>query len=95
MAAAIAEPPHLAADLKALHLSTVAAQWQPLAEQAEAFGFNQRYLEDLGPQAVSVFPTDANAPQTGQTGIGQFLLQQAGLFQPARNLPEFFKSLGC
>ena len=34
MAAAIAEPPHLAADLKALCLSTVAAQWQPLAEQA-------------------------------------------------------------
>ena len=34
MAAAIAEPPHLAADLKALRLSTVAAQWQPLAEQA-------------------------------------------------------------
>ena len=28
MAAAIAEPPHLAADLKALCLSTVAAQWQ-------------------------------------------------------------------
>ena len=26
--------PHLAADLKALRLSTVAAQWQPLAEQA-------------------------------------------------------------
>ena len=34
MAAVIAEPPHLAADLKALRLSTVAAQWQPLAEQA-------------------------------------------------------------
>ena len=34
MAATIAEPPHLAADLKALRLSTVAAQWQPLAEQA-------------------------------------------------------------
>ena len=34
MAAAITEPPHLAADLKALRLSTVAAQWQPLAEQA-------------------------------------------------------------
>ena len=34
MAAAIAEPPHLAADLKALCLSTVAAQWQRLAEQA-------------------------------------------------------------
>ena len=34
MAAVIAEPPHLAADLKALRLSTVAAQWHPLAEQA-------------------------------------------------------------
>ena len=35
MAAAIADPPRLAADLKALRLSTVAAQWQPLAEQAD------------------------------------------------------------
>ena len=34
MAAAIAEPSHLAGDLKALRLSTVAAQWQHLAEQA-------------------------------------------------------------
>ena len=34
MAAAIAEPPHLAADLKTLCLSTVAAQWRPRAEQA-------------------------------------------------------------
>ena len=34
MAAAITEPPHLAADLKALYLSTVASQWRPLAEQA-------------------------------------------------------------
>ncbi len=34
MAAAIAEPSHLAGNLKALRLSTVAAQWQPLAEQA-------------------------------------------------------------
>ena len=34
MAATIAESPHLAADLKALRLSTVAAQWQPPAEQA-------------------------------------------------------------
>ena len=33
MAAAIAEPPHLAADLKALCLPTVATQWQPLAGQ--------------------------------------------------------------
>ena len=34
MATAIAEPPHLTADLKALYLSTVASQWRPLAEQA-------------------------------------------------------------
>ena len=34
MAAAIAEPPHLVADLKTLCLSTVAAQWRPRAEQA-------------------------------------------------------------
>ena len=33
MATAIAEPPHLAADLKVLRLSTVASQWQPPAEQ--------------------------------------------------------------
>lgn len=45
---------------------------EAMLEQAEAFGFNQRYLEDWGPQAVSVFPEEANAPQTGQTGIGQF-----------------------
>ena len=34
MAAAIAEPPHLAADLKTLCLSTIGAQWRLLAEQA-------------------------------------------------------------
>ena len=34
MATAIAEPPHLTADLKALYLSTVASQWRSLAEQA-------------------------------------------------------------
>ncbi len=45
---------------------------EAMLEQAEAFGFNQRYLEDWGPQAVSVFPKEANAPETGQTGIGQF-----------------------
>ncbi|GAB2775682.1 penicillin-binding protein 2 [Nocardioides salsibiostraticola] len=39
---------------------------------AEAFGFNADYLEDLGPQAKSVFPEGSNAPETGQTGIGQF-----------------------
>ena len=34
MATATVEPPHLAADLKTLCLSSVAAQWRPLAEQA-------------------------------------------------------------
>ena len=43
-----------------------------MQKQAEAFGFNSRYLEDLGPQAESNFPTDMNEPETGQSGIGQF-----------------------
>ncbi len=45
---------------------------EKMLEQAEAFGFNSDYLEDLGPQAQSVFPTEADPPQTGQTGIGQY-----------------------
>jgi peptidoglycan glycosyltransferase len=40
--------------------------------QAEAFGFNDHYLDDLGPQAESAFPAGTNTPQTGQTGFGQF-----------------------
>ncbi len=43
-----------------------------MREQAEAFGFNQDYLEDLRPQAVSTYPEDPNEPQVGQTGIGQY-----------------------
>ena len=34
MAMQFAEPPHLATDLKTLCLSTITAQWRPLAEQA-------------------------------------------------------------
>lgn len=45
---------------------------EALREQAEKFGFNQRYLTDIGPQAVSVFPQDATEPEAGQSGIGQF-----------------------
>lgn len=44
---------------------------EAMLEQAEAFGFNTDYLEDL-PQARSVFPEDPNEPETAQTGIGQF-----------------------
>jgi len=43
-----------------------------LREQAEAFGFNEHYLDDIGPQAISRFPEDANEPQAGQSAIGQF-----------------------
>lgn len=43
-----------------------------MIEQAEAFGFNSDYLEDLRPQARSVFPSKMDAAETGQSGIGQF-----------------------
>lgn len=44
-----------------------------LREQAEAFGFDDdSYFTDLLPMAASRFPADANAPQAGQSGIGQF-----------------------
>jgi len=44
---------------------------EAMLEQAEAFGFNSDYLDDL-PQAQSVYPEDPDEPQTAQTGIGQF-----------------------
>lgn len=43
-----------------------------LRAQAEAFGFNSDYLEDLQPQAQSVFPEQMDRPQTAMSGIGQF-----------------------
>jgi penicillin-binding protein A len=43
-----------------------------LNDQAEAFGFNEDYLRDLRPQALSRFPDEANEPQVGQSAIGQF-----------------------
>jgi len=45
---------------------------EAMYRQAEAFGFNGHYLDDLGPQALSVYPAGTNKPQTGQTGFGQF-----------------------
>ena len=45
---------------------------EAMLEQAEAFGFNSQYLEDLGPQAESVFPEEMDQAQTGQSGFGQF-----------------------
>jgi peptidoglycan glycosyltransferase len=43
-----------------------------LKKQAEAFGFNKHYLDDIGPQAISNFPENANEPQAGQSAIGQY-----------------------
>jgi penicillin-binding protein A len=42
-----------------------------MAEQAEAFGFNDTSLEDLGGQAESLYPPDLDPPQTALSGIGQ------------------------
>jgi peptidoglycan glycosyltransferase len=52
---------------------------EKLREQAEAFGFNQEYFEDLGAQSVSNFPDRANPPETGQSAIGQFEVQATPL----------------
>ena len=43
-----------------------------MTEQAEKFGFNSTALEDLPAQAESVYPSDANEPNTALTGIGQY-----------------------
>jgi peptidoglycan glycosyltransferase len=43
-----------------------------LLQQAEAFGFNDHYLDDIHPQAISKFPEDATEPEAGQSAIGQF-----------------------
>jgi peptidoglycan glycosyltransferase len=45
---------------------------EAMADQAEAFGFNSHYLDDLGPQAESLFPTEMDKAQVGQAGIGQY-----------------------
>jgi penicillin-binding protein A len=45
---------------------------EDMLDTAEAFGFNSHYLDDLGPQAESVFPEKLDDAQLGQTGFGQF-----------------------
>jgi peptidoglycan glycosyltransferase len=50
-----------------------------LRERAEAFGFNQHYLDDIAPQAISNFPDDATEPEAGQSAIGQFEVQASPL----------------
>ena len=43
-----------------------------LREQAEKFGFGERYFDDLNGQVASRFPEDPDAPQTALSAIGQF-----------------------
>lgn len=45
---------------------------EDMLDTAEGFGFNSHYLDDLSPQAVSVFPDKLDDAQLGQTGFGQF-----------------------
>ncbi|MEZ0577567.1 peptidoglycan D,D-transpeptidase FtsI family protein [Nocardioides sp. MH1] len=62
---------------------------EKLRETAEKFGFNSDYLQDLSPQAQSVYPTgtedsdgnevELNDAQTAQTGFGQFDVQATPL----------------
>jgi peptidoglycan glycosyltransferase len=44
---------------------------EKLRAQAEAFGFNSEYLQDLPLQAESRYPGDLDPPQTAMSGIGQ------------------------
>jgi len=50
-----------------------------LQEQAEAFGFNDHYLDDIGPQAISNFPESPTDPEAGQSAIGQFEVRASPL----------------
>jgi penicillin-binding protein A len=52
---------------------------EAMTKQAEAFGFNSQYLEDLGPQAESVFPKKLDEAQTGLTGFGQYTVRATPL----------------
>ena len=44
---------------------------EAMREQAEKFGFNTTYLDDLPLQATSNYPADLDRPQTALSGIGQ------------------------
>jgi penicillin-binding protein A len=43
-----------------------------LREQAQKFGFGDRWLRGLGPQASSIFPDDASGPFAAYSAIGQY-----------------------
>lgn len=56
-----------------------------MLEQAEKFGFNSTWFDELQSTngrsllAESTFPSDMNPPQTGQSGIGQFEVRSTPL----------------
>lgn len=52
---------------------------EDMLRQADKFGFNSDYLDDLDGQVRSNFPSELNPPQVGQTGIGQFEVQATPL----------------
>ncbi len=52
---------------------------EAMLTQAEKFGFNSDYLEDLSGQAQSVFPATLTPPELGQAGFGQFDVQATPL----------------
>jgi penicillin-binding protein A len=43
-----------------------------LRDQAQKFGFGDRWLRGLGPQASSIFPDDASGPFAAYSAIGQY-----------------------
>ncbi|GAA5140367.1 penicillin-binding transpeptidase domain-containing protein [Nocardioides marinquilinus] len=57
----------------------IEATSESMYEQAEQFGFNSDYLEDLDGQVQSYFPPNMDPPQLGQSGIGQYDVQATPL----------------
>lgn len=52
---------------------------EAMLRQAELFGFNSDYLDDLDGQVRSTFPNELDPPQLGQAGFGQFDVQATPL----------------
>jgi peptidoglycan glycosyltransferase len=52
---------------------------EAMLRQAERFGFNSDYLEDLDGQVRSAFPAELTPPEVGQAGFGQFEVQATPL----------------
>ena len=100
MAAPIAEPPHLAADLKTLCLSTITAQWRPLAEQAtRAASGAGRSPRAAGPSGGDRAPgaPHPTPPVIGHDAIEAVALEPIEVFPDAQirreDVPEVMQSV--